>query len=166
MSETKSYYLVLGWRTDPTKGFVIIFEATKSSTPGPDVERALDMGCSFVRVELLAGKVPEQLKETYAKLFAHAAPRNREGRYFDLPLLGGVLSYRVDGYVPTGKFHPVEKGRMLYRTAFETRISANPSQDVERALRLGCTRMSVSVNYEPTEDEKRQREQRQEGGME
>lgn len=88
-------------------------------------------------------------------MHARVGIRDREGKYFDPPLRNGVLSYSVDGFIPTGKFHPIEKDRMLNRIAFSVEISANPRRDVERALRLRCTSVSIGVNYEPSEEEKR-----------
>lgn len=105
------------------------------------------------------GEDVERLKKECVETYARVGIRDRTGRYFDPPLLGGVLTYQVIGMAPKGKFHPIEKDRMLYRTAFRVEISANPRRDVERALRLGCTHVFVGVNYEPSDEEKREQEE-------
>ncbi len=140
-------------------GSALTFENLKSSDPGTDVEQALSLGSHLVNVYASVVEDVERLKQEYIEGYTRVGIRDRTGRYFDPPLLGGVLSYSVDGFIPTGRFHPIEKDRMLYRIAFKVEVSANPRRDVERALRFGCTKVSVGVNYEPSEDEKREQEE-------
>lgn len=156
---SKSEYVVLGWKTDPIKGSVIVFEKPKSRDPGADVGHALALAPSLVTVQVSEGKDVEELKREFAERYARVGIRDDKARYFEPPLLGGVRTFSVHGYVPTGKFHPIEKDKALQRTIFEVGISANPRRDVERALRLGCTKVSVGVNYEPSDHEKREQQE-------
>lgn len=106
---SKSEYVVLGWKTDPVKGSAIVFEDPKSSDPAADVEQALTLGSTLVTVEASKGNDVERLKREYVETYARVGIRDDKGRYFDPPLLGGVRTYSVYDYVPTGEFHPIEK---------------------------------------------------------
>jgi hypothetical protein len=149
-----SEYLVLCWKTDPVKGAVLVFENPKSSDPGSDAKRALALGSSFVTVDVCKGQDIERVKRQLIERTAGHGIHDSTGRYFDPPLKDGVLTYNVHGHIPSGKFDKLEKDRALYKEAFRADVSTNPRRDVERALRFGCTRVLIGVNYEPSIYEK------------
>jgi len=73
-------------------------------------------------------------------------------------LKDGVLTYNIIGRAPTGEVYP-STGKQVKKNTFIQSISVTPAYDVERALRSGSTSVFVGVNYEPSEDEIREREE-------
>jgi len=145
-------YFVVGWKTDSIRGSVVEFEKSNSSAPGIDVEKALSLGCHSVAVELAEGADPER------DLSDSGFYNPKTGRFFDPPLKDGVLTYHIIGRAPTGEVYP-STGKQAKRNTFSQGISVTPAYDVERALRSGSTSVFVGVNYEPSEDEIREREE-------
>ena len=145
-------YFVVGWKTDSIRGSVVEFEKSNSTAPGIDVEKALTLGCHSVGVELAEGADPER------NLSDSGFYDPKTGRFFDPPLKDGVLTYHIIGRAPTGEVYP-STGRQVKRDTFSQGISVTPAYDVERALRSGSTSVFVGVNYEPSEDEIREREE-------
>ena len=148
---SKAAYLVLGWRIDPEKGLVTVVENPKSSNPQLDVRRALALRSSLVDVKLSEGRDIELVKEEITRQYARVGVRDKEGRYIEPPLRNRVRAYTICGFVQTGKFHPVEKNRRLQRILFRAETTADPVGGVEKALRLGCTSISIGLDYEQPE---------------
>src|SRR5207245_8641842 len=148
----KDLYCVVGWKTDSVRGSIVEFEKTNSSAPGSDVEKALSLGCHSVGVELAEDADAER------DVSDSGFYNSKTGRYFDPPLKDGVLTYHIIGQVPTGEVYP-STGRQVKKNIFIQSISVTPAYDVERALRSGSTSVFVGVNYEPSEDEIREREE-------
>ena len=149
----ESICTILGWKTDPVRGPTVNFEKSESSHPSSDVNEALNLGSHFVLVEVAREEDVAMLKENHTRMFADYSPRDESGRYFDPPPKDGILTFQVEGHVPTGRLHPID-GRRLHRIAFRAEVSTNPGLDVERALGLICTSVSVGVNHEISEEEK------------
>jgi len=148
----KDLYFVVGWKTDSIRGSVVEFEKSNSSAPGIDVEKALSLGCHSVGVELAEdADVDRDVSDS-------GFYDSKTGRYFDPPLKDGVLTYHIFGEVPTDEVSPMT-GRQVKRHNFIQNVSVTPAYDVERALRSGSTSVFVGVNYEPSEDEIREREE-------
>ena len=145
-------YFVVGWKTDPFRGSVVAFAKSDSAAPEIDVEKALSLGCHSVGVELAEGADPER------DLSDSGFYNPKTGRFFDPPLKDGVLTYHIFGEVPTDEVSPMT-GRQVKRHNFIQNVSVTPAYDVERALRSGSTSVFVGVNYEPSEDEIREREE-------
>src|SRR3989475_12845319 len=145
-------YFVVGWKTDSIRGSVVEFEKTNSSAPGSDVEKALSLGCHSVGVELAEDADAER------DVSDSGFYNSKTGRYFDPPLKDGVLTYHIFGEVPTDEVSPMT-GRQVKRHNFIQNVSVTPAYDVERALQSGSTSVFVGVNYEPSEDEIREREE-------
>ena len=148
----KDLYFVVGWKTDSIRGSVVEFEKSNSSAPGSDVEKALSLGCHSVGVELAEDADAER------DVSDSGFYNSKIGRYFDPPLKDGVLTYHIFGEVPTDEVSPMT-GRQVKRHNFIQNVSVTPAYDVERALRSGSTSVFVGVNYEPSEDEIREREE-------
>jgi len=148
----KDLYCVVGWKTDSVRGSIVEFEKTNSSAPGSDVEKALSLGCHSVGVELAEEADAER------NLSDSGFYNSKTGRFFDPPLKDGVLTYHIFGEVPTDEVSPMT-GRQVKRHNFIQNVSVTPAYDVERALRSGSTSVFVGVNYEPSEDEIREREE-------
>ena len=148
----KDLYCVVGWKTDSVRGSIVEFEKTNSSAPGSDVEKALSLGCHSVGVELAEDADAER------DVSDSGFYNSKIGRYFDPPLKDGVLTYHIFGEVPTDEVSPMT-GRQVKRHNFIQNVSVTPAYDVERALRSGSTSVFVGVNYEPSEDEIREREE-------
>ncbi len=148
----KDLYFVVGWKTDSIRGSVVEFEKSNSTAPGIDVEKALSLGCHSVGVELAEEADAER------NLSDSGFYNSKAGRYFDPPLKDGVLTYHIFGEVPTDEVSPMT-GRQVKRHNFIQNVSVTPAYDVERALRSGSTSVFVGVNYEPSEDEIREREE-------
>ena len=148
----KDLYCVVGWKTDSVRGSIVEFEKTNSSAPGSDVEKALSLGCHSVGVELAEDADAER------DVSDSGFYNSKTGRYFDPPLKDGVLTYHIFGEVPTDEVSPMT-GRQVKRHNFIQNVSVTPAYDVERALRSGSTSVFVGVNYEPSEDEIREREE-------
>jgi len=148
----KDLYCVVGWKTDSVRGSIVEFEKTNSSAPGSDVEKALSLGCHSVGVELAEDADAER------DVSDSGFYNSKTGRYFDPPLKDGVLTYHIIGRVPTGEVYP-STGRQVKRDSFIQNVSVTPARDVEQALQSGSTSVFVGVNYEPSEDEIREREE-------
>src|SRR3989475_6378085 len=148
----KDLYCVVGWKTDAGSGSIVEFEKTNSSAPGSDVEKALSLGCHSVGVELAEEADAER------NLSDSGFYNSKTGRFFEPPLKDGVLTYHIFGEVPTDEVSPMT-GRQVKRHNFIQNVSVTPAYDVERALRSGSTSVFVGVNYEPSEDEIREREE-------
>jgi len=148
----KDLYFVVGWKTDSIRGSVVEFEKSNSSAPGIDVEKALSLGCSSVGVELAEDADAER------DLSDSGFYDSKTGRFFDPPLKDGVLTYHIFGEVPTPEVSRLT-GRQVKRANFTQNVSVTPAYDVERALQSGSTSVFVGVNYEPSEDEIREREE-------
>jgi len=152
-------YFVVGWKTDPFRGSVVAFAKSDSAAPEIDVEKALTLGCSSVSVRLAEGADAEKEQRDYVrKLSGPSIYDSKTGRFFDPPLKDGVLTYNIIGWAPTGEVLPLT-GRQINQNTFSQGISVTPAYDVERALRSGSTSVFVGVNYEPSEDEIREREE-------
>src|SRR5438876_4873132 len=145
-------YFVVGWKTDSIRGSVVEFEKSNSSAPGIDVEKALSLGCSSVGVELAEDADSER------DLSDSGFYNPKTGRFFDPPLKDGVLTYHIFGEVPTPEVSRLT-GRQVKRANFIQNVSVTPAYDVERALQSGSTSVFVGVNYKPSEDEIREREE-------
>jgi len=145
-------YFVVGWKTDSIRGSIVEFEKSNSSAPGIDVEKALSLGCHSVGVELAEDADAER------DVSDSGFYNSKTGRYFDPPLKDGVLTYHIIGRVPTGEVYP-STGRQVKRDSFIQNVSVTPAYDVEQALQSGSTSVFVGVNYEPSEDEIREREE-------
>jgi hypothetical protein len=159
-SPLSTAYTVTGWKTDPARGIVSVFEKRNSITPKLDVERALKLRASFIDVRL--DRDPEGSEDEFAKGYSKVGgPRDSQGRFYDLPLRNGVLTYEILGFVPTGRVHPVN-GKALHRILFRSEESIVPSLDVEKALKAGCTSVSVGVNFELSEKEKQRLDREEE----
>ena len=148
----KDLYFVVGWKTDSIRGSVVEYEKSNSSAPGRDVEKALSLGCHSVGVELAVDAYAER------DVSDSGFYNSKTGRFFDPPLKDGVLTYHIFGEVPTDEVSPMT-GRQVKRHNFIQNVSVTPAYDVERALRSGSTSVFVGVNYEPSEDEIREREE-------
>src|SRR2546425_3336363 len=148
----KDLYFVVGWKTDSIRGSVVEFEKSNSSAPGIDVEKALSLGCSSVGVELAEDADAER------DLSDSGFYDSKTGRFFDPPLKDGVLTYHIFGEVPTPEVSRLT-GRQVKRANFIQNVSVTPAHDVERALQSGSTSVFVGVNYKPSEDEIREREE-------
>jgi len=155
----KDLYFVVGWKTDPVRGSVVAFAKSNSAAPGSDVERALSLGCSSVSDRLVEGADAEREQRDYIrKLSGPDFHDSRTGRFFDPPLKDGVLTYHIFGEVPTPEVSRLT-GRQVKRANFIQNVSVTPAYDVERALQSGSTSVFVGVNYKPSEDEIRAREE-------
>jgi hypothetical protein len=153
------YYFVVGWKTDSVRGSVVAFAKSNSATPGSDVEKALSLGCSSVSVRLAEGADAEREQRDYmTKLSGPGIQDYKTGRSFDPPLKDGVLTYNIIGWAPTGEVIP-PTGKQTNRNTFAQNVSVTPAYDVEQALRSGSTSVFVEINYEPSEDEIREREE-------
>ncbi len=153
------HYFVVGWKTDPVRGSVVAFAKSNSSAPGSDVEKALSLGCHSVSIRLAEGADAEKEQRDYVKkLSGPDFYDSKTGRFFDPPLKDGVLTYNVIGWAPTVEVIP-STGKQINRNIFTQNVSVTPAYDVERALRSGSTSVFVGVNYEPSEDEIREREE-------
>src|SRR2546428_5797289 len=152
-------YFVVGWKTDPFRGSVVAFAKSDSSAPKIDVEKALSFGCSSVSIRLAEGADAEKEQRDYVrKLSGPDFYDSKTGKFFDPPLKDGVLTYNIVGRAPTGEVYP-STGRQVKKNTFIQSISVTPAYDVERALRSGSSSVFVGVNYEPSEDEIREREE-------
>ena len=152
-------YFVVGWKTDPLRGSVVAFAKSDSAAPEIDVEKALSLGCSSVSVRLAEGADAEKEQRDYVrKLSGPDFYDSKTGRFFDPPLRDGVLTYNIIGWASTGEVLPLT-GRQINRKIFTQNVSVTPARDVEQALQSGSTSVFVGVNYEPSEDEIREREE-------
>src|SRR2546428_5829116 len=155
----KDLYFVVGWKTDSARGSVVAFAKSDSSAPGIGVERALSLGCSSVSVRLAEGADAEKEQRDYIrKLSGPDFYDSKTGRFFDPPLKDGVLTYNIVGWASIGEVLPLT-GRQINRKIFTQNVSVTPAHDVERALQSGSTSVFVGANYEPSEDEIREREE-------
>src|SRR3989475_4097308 len=145
-------YFVVGWKADSIRGSVVEFEKANLSAPGRDVEKALSLGCHSVGVELAEDSDAER------DVSDSGFYNSKTGRFFGPPLKDGVLTYHIFGEVPTDEVSPMT-GRQVKRHNFIQNVSVTPAYDVERALQSGSTSVFVGVNYEPSEDEIREREE-------
>src|SRR5437016_10863165 len=151
-------YFVVGWKTDPLRGSVVAFAKSDSAAPEIDVEKALSLGCSSVSIRLAEGADAEKEQRDYVRKLSGPSISDSTGRFFDPPLKDGVLTYNIIGRAPTGEVYP-STGRQVKKNTFIQSMSVTPAYDVEQALRSGSTSVFVGVNYEPSEDEIREREE-------
>jgi len=138
----KDLYFVVGWKTDPARGSVVAFGRSNSSAPVIDVERAISLGCSSVDVELAEGQDAERKQRDMIRELSGPGIFDSTGRFIDLPLKDGVLTYHITGWAPTGKVSP-STGRQILKKVFVQWVSVTPAYDVERALRSGSTSVVV-----------------------
>ncbi len=148
--------MVVGWKTDPRKALMAVYENPNSLHPREDVVRALELGSSLVEVRRSETRNIEDVKREFIAGYAAVARRDKEGKYADPPL-PREINYEVTGFAPVGRYHPGTK-EMLHRIALRVDLSEDPGRDVEKALKMGCDHVAVSVNFELTESEEREME--------
>ena len=148
---TKSKYLVVGWSRAPDGRLKFAFHVPVSLTPGKDVEEALKNRCVSVDAILLEeGKDLIEQGESYVE---EATRVLKAAKSVWPPVDGGATVCDIEGAVPRLKEPRAKYQGTLYMTNFEKKGSTTPSQDVERALQAGSTRVYVSKRLATTSPE-------------
>ena len=154
-----SRYHIVGWAVSPERGSIVSFKAHNSASPARDVKRAVDLRCVLVEVYKSEGDLTEQeMRESILKLTGSGQYDSLKGKYVGVPLKGGKLTYSVSGFKPSGKVRPSDR-RRIYNRVFTATSSMTPVLDVERALKVGCSRINVSIEEEFSEDQKQEEEE-------
>ena len=148
---TEPAYLVVGWSRAPDGRLRLAFYTPTSSTPGKEVEKALNSKCVSIHVVMLdTDKDFMEQEETYVQTHSRLFERARSV----WPSVdGGTTVCDIEGAVPRPEEVGEKHNETLYVENFDKKGSTTPREDVERALRAGSTRVFVSKRLVTTPPE-------------
>jgi hypothetical protein len=144
-------YLVVGWSRASDGRLRFAFHTPASSTPGNEVEKALDSKCVSIHVVMLdPNKDFMEQGETYVE--AHSRLLERAGSIWP-SVEGGATVCDIEGEVLRTKEPSAKYQGTLYTANFEKKGSTTPREDVERALGAGSIWVLVSKRLVTTSPE-------------
>jgi hypothetical protein len=150
---------VVGWKVDQDKGDVVAFSQSESGNPKRDVELALQRGCTSVVVSMISSPQDETEERDIVRRVSGPGIITSAGKYIEPPLLRGVRTYHVTGWVHSEE-RQFANGRPFPEVSFEKEMTVAPANDVEEALKAGSLKVLVGTNYEQSEGELQEIEER------
>lgn len=128
---------VLGWRD---WGSIMFFEPT-TRTPRKDTETAISLGCETISIYLTEG---EDHCQQVVEIIAHEIRLGRSAVSNHAPLVpkGDTTLWLVIG---SSNLDDTNESGASYQRIFANENSSKPGEDLERAISLGATNITLEV---------------------
>ena len=139
-------YNVIGWKINPDKGLIVVFEAARTPNPQMEAQKALALGALLVEVRRSDRKRSETPREKFENLYQRVGARDREGRFAGIAK-DKPSAYSVVGFVSTARYHSVGPSNASKRVLFKSEPSVDPVGDLSKALQMRCTEVIIGQGY-------------------